>query len=46
MTITQAIYHDAILPEHKGNPLIEALPPKLSWQVVMTVFCNYQVVSG
>ena len=41
MTITQAIYHDAILPEHKGNPLIEALPPKLSWQVVMTVFCNY-----
>jgi hypothetical protein len=41
MTTTQAIYHDAILPEHKGNPLIEALPPKFSWQIVMEVFCNY-----
>ena len=41
MTITQAIYRDAILPEHKGNPLIEALPPKFSWEVVMEVFSNY-----
>ncbi|WP_233010369.1 ATP-binding protein [Rheinheimera faecalis] len=24
-----ANYHEAILPEHRGNPLIEALPPKV-----------------
>ena len=25
-----AVYHQAILPEYRGNPLIEALPPKVS----------------
>lgn len=41
MITTKAIYHDAILPEHRGNPLIEALPPKSSWETVMEVFSNY-----
>lgn len=29
MKIKEAIYHQAILPEDRGNPLIEALPVKL-----------------
>lgn len=41
MRIVKAIYHDAILPEHQGNPLIEALPAKRPWEDVMEVFCNY-----
>ncbi|WP_347361906.1 hypothetical protein [Vibrio vulnificus] len=41
MRVVQAIYRDAILPEHKGNPLIEALPPKQSWENVMEAFSNY-----
>ncbi|MCT7943635.1 ATP-binding protein [Shewanella holmiensis] len=41
MITTKAIYHDAILPEHRGNPLIEALPTKSSWETVMEVFSNY-----
>jgi hypothetical protein len=41
MITTKAIYHDAILPEHRGNPLIEALPTKSSWEAVMEVFSNY-----
>ncbi|GIU47212.1 transposase [Shewanella sairae] len=41
MTAVKAIYHDAILSEHQGNPLIEALPPKRSWEEVMAVFSNY-----
>jgi hypothetical protein len=41
MITTKAIYHDAILPEHRGNPLIEALPPKCSWEIVMEVFSNF-----
>ncbi len=41
MIIAKAIYHEVILPEHQGNPLIEALPPKLAWEDVMTVFSNY-----
>lgn len=41
MIITPAIYQDAILPEHQGNPLIEALPAKTSWETVMEVLCNY-----
>ena len=28
MTIIQATYHDAILPEQKGNPLIEVNRPE------------------
>ncbi|MBQ4848529.1 ATP-binding protein [Pseudoalteromonas sp. MMG012] len=41
MSTVKAIYHQAILPEHQGNPLIEALPPKLPWEQVMEVFSNY-----
>ena len=41
MSGVKAIYHDAILSEHQGNPLIEALPPKRSWEEVMVVFSNY-----
>ncbi|MGR3969678.1 ATP-binding protein [Shewanella sp. 1180_01] len=41
MITTKAVYHDAILPEHRGNPLIEALPPKSSWETVMDVFTNF-----
>jgi ABC-type dipeptide/oligopeptide/nickel transport system ATPase component len=41
MSAVKAIYHQAILPEHQGNPLIEALPPKLPWEQVMEVFSNY-----
>jgi hypothetical protein len=41
MRMEQAVYQNAILPEHKGNPLIEALPPKRSWEEVMEVFSNY-----
>lgn len=28
MKIEKAVYRPAILPEHRGNPLIEALPTK------------------
>ena len=41
MRIEPAIYQDAILPEHQGNPLIEALPAKKTWESVMEVFSNY-----
>jgi len=41
MITTKAIYHDAILPEHQGNPLIEALPSKRAWEEVMEIFSNY-----
>ncbi|TKF36097.1 ATP-binding protein [Vibrio kanaloae] len=41
MRVELAVYQDAILPEHKGNPLIEALPPKRSWENVMEAFSNY-----
>ncbi|MGF1865303.1 ATP-binding protein [Enterovibrio norvegicus] len=41
MRVEQAVYRDAILPEHQGNPLIEALPPKLPWEEVMEVFSHY-----
>tara|TARA_R110001583_G_scaffold195405_1_gene372897 strand:- start:23847 stop:25265 length:1419 start_codon:yes stop_codon:yes gene_type:complete len=41
MIATKAIYHDAILPEHQGNPLIEALRPKRAWEEVMEEFSNY-----
>ncbi len=41
MRIETAIYQDAILPEHQGNPLIEALPAKKTWESVMEVFSNY-----
>lgn len=41
MRIESATYQDAILPEHQGNPLIEALPAKKAWESVMEVFSNY-----
>ena len=43
--IEQAKYREAILPEHKGNPLIEALYPKTSNNEVMESFCNYPELS-
>lgn len=36
-----ANYNEAILPEHKGNPLIEALSPKTTDEIVLESFCNY-----
>ena len=41
MRIEKAVYREAILPEHKGNPLIEALRPKRRWEDVMEDLCNY-----
>lgn len=41
MIIEDAIYNDAILPEHQGNPLIEALRPKRPWESVMEKLSNY-----
>ncbi|OEE04122.1 ATP-binding protein [Vibrio cyclitrophicus] len=41
MRVEPAIYQDAILPEHQGNPLIEALPVKKTWENVMEAFSNY-----
>tara|TARA_R110002126_G_scaffold75469_15_gene188365 strand:+ start:1518 stop:2960 length:1443 start_codon:yes stop_codon:yes gene_type:complete len=37
----KAVYHEAILPEYKGNPLIEALPPKLGVNELLNKFSNY-----
>jgi len=37
----KATYTEAILPEHKENPLIEALPPKLPIKDIMEKFSNY-----
>ncbi|WP_050921614.1 ATP-binding protein [Vibrio harveyi] len=41
MRIEPAVYQDAILPEHRGNPIIEALPAKKAWVSVMEEFSNY-----
>lgn len=41
----QAIYNRAILPEYQGNPLIEALHPKVSDDEVIDKFCNYPELS-
>jgi hypothetical protein len=41
MRVVDAEYHKAILPEHQGNPLIEALPPKKGWEELMEDFGNY-----
>lgn len=35
MRTENAVYNEAILPEHKGNPLIEALPPKMHQREIM-----------
>jgi ABC-type dipeptide/oligopeptide/nickel transport system ATPase component len=37
----KAEYHEAILPEYKGNPLIEALQPKLGVDELLAKFSNY-----
>lgn len=37
----KAVYHEAILPEYKGNPLIEALQPKLGVDELLGKFSNY-----
>ncbi|MDF4949065.1 ATP-binding protein [Vibrio parahaemolyticus] len=42
----QAHYNKAILPEHQGNPLIEALPPKSEDDDVISEFCNYPDVAS
>ncbi|MEZ9136973.1 AAA family ATPase [Vibrio breoganii] len=41
MRIEKAAYQNAILPEHQGNPLIEALPPKKGWEELMIAFSHY-----
>ncbi|OZB42968.1 MAG: transposase [Alishewanella sp. 34-51-39] len=41
----KAVYSDAILPEHRGNPLIEALSPKKTIQEMMESFANYPDLS-
>lgn len=41
MRIEKAVYHEAILPEYKGNPFIEALPPKLSGEKLLKAFSHY-----
>ena len=41
MRIEKAAYQNAILPEHQGNPLIEALPPKKGWEELMVAFSHY-----
>lgn len=37
----KAKYNKAILPEHQGNPLIEALKPKACQEAVMEAFSHY-----
>ncbi|UQV21726.1 ATP-binding protein [Vibrio sp. J383] len=41
MRCEEAIYHEAILPEHRGNPLIEALPPKVEDDELVIKLSNY-----
>ncbi|BBC40532.1 hypothetical protein PDPE_1-01372 [Photobacterium damselae subsp. piscicida] len=41
MRIEKAVYQNVILPEHQGNPLIEALPPKKGWEELMVAFSYY-----
>lgn len=41
MRCETATYHKAILPEHRGNPLIEALPPKVEDDVLVEKLSNY-----
>jgi hypothetical protein len=41
MRFENAIYHEAILPEHRGNPLIEALPPKVRDDELVIKLSNY-----
>ncbi|EKA6050807.1 ATP-binding protein [Vibrio vulnificus] len=41
MRCENASYHEAILPEHRGNPLIEALPPKVGDSELVVKLSNY-----
>ena len=41
MRIEKAEYNKAILPEHQGNPFIEALPVKKDEKELMISFGNY-----
>ncbi|MFA0163485.1 ATP-binding protein [Vibrio splendidus] len=41
MRCENAIYHEAILPEHRSNPLIEALPPKVEDDELVIKLSNY-----
>lgn len=41
-----AVYSPAILPEHQGNPLIEALPSKIGRDAVMDAFAFYPAYSS
>ncbi|HHC7361236.1 TPA: ATP-binding protein [Vibrio parahaemolyticus] len=41
MKCENATYHEAILPEHRGNPLIEALPPKVEDDELVVKLSNY-----
>lgn len=43
MRMTKANYNTPILPEHRGNPLIEALPPKLSKEQLVEELSVYPV---
>ncbi|MBY6199125.1 ATP-binding protein [Vibrio hangzhouensis] len=41
----KAKYNRAILPEHRGNPLIEALPPKVEDSELVYKISNYPSIS-
>ena len=41
----KAVYKQAILPEHQGNPLIEALPPKRGLLDALDQFSHYPELS-
>jgi len=40
-----AKYHQADLPEYRGNPLIEALPPLMSREDVMLALSNFPEIN-
>ncbi|HIC7892457.1 TPA: AAA family ATPase [Citrobacter freundii] len=43
--VVEAKYHRADLPEHRGNALIEALPPLMSQQDVMLALSNFPEIN-
>lgn len=46
MRLEKAKYTEAVLPENKGNPLIEALPTKSTVEEVMQKFSHYPALSS
>lgn len=46
MKINVATYNTAILPEHRGNPLIEGLPPKVNDEKLLDALRYYPDCSG